>query len=329
MTTAHGLDASASLDRALDVVRAAAPSILRVGERLLLERDLRFALQDGHGLRSPIETLLRDDLLAADRAGAEALLAADPALPAVAYSGTDGWQGLCRQAPTVRRAVVMAGGEGRRLRPLTASTPKPMLEIAGRPLLFRILDQLAAQGVRQVSISVRYLADVIESAVGDGSAFGLEVDYLHEDEPLDTGAGLVQMQEATEPFYLINGDILTEMSFPAFAVQHHLSGNLATVATYLYPAPLPYGVVHGDGERLVGIEEKPVFRYPINAGIYLFGPRILDFVPAGGAPLAMVDFLNDLVARGERIGRFGLVEYWNDVGSHADFERAQDEVEAR
>ena len=174
-------------------------------------------------------------------------------------------------------------------------------------------------------LSIHYLGERVRDAVGDGSPWGMTVEYLEEDQPLDTGAGLVLLEDVEEPFVVINGDILTTLNLRAMTQWHQLEGNLATIATYRYAAPLPYGVVHGDDERVLEIEEKPVYRYDINAGIYAFSPEVLDLVEKR-KPLAMVDFLNDQARKTERVRSFPVVEYWNDVGTHADFERAQTEA---
>lgn len=287
---------------------------------------VRRAIQDRVDADTPVWALVTADCVVADEAAARELLAAEPARAAALYrDGAGAPHRVERQVSPPRSAVVMAGGFGTRLRPLTDDLPKPLLDVGGRPLLCRILDQLHDAGVREVWLSVHHLAEQIEQAVGDGSEFGVEVRYLREDRPLDTGAGLVLMERCAGPFVLINGDVLTNLDLRAMARHHVLSGNLATVATWLHAAPLAYGVVrHDDHDRISHIEEKPVYRYPINAGTYVFDPRVLEFVPAG-EPLAMVDFLNQL-AQHEPVGRFPLVEYWNDVGSHADYARAQDEV---
>lgn len=223
-----------------------------------------------------------------------------------------------------RDAVVMAGGFGTRLRPLTDDTPKPLLQVGDRPLLCRILAQLGAVGIERIHLSVHYLAERVRELVGDGSAFGVEVHYLTEELPLGTGAGLALMERVDGPFLLMNGDVLTDLDLVAMLRHHGSTGALATVATFIHANPLAYGVVHCDGARIDNIEEKPVYRYPVNAGIYAFAPAVLQRVERG-RPLAMVDFLNELAPEGS-VARFPLVEYWNDVGSHADYERAQIEI---
>jgi dTDP-glucose pyrophosphorylase len=289
---------------------------------------IRVALQSLVAVSTPAADLVEQRLVVPRFDAAEFRLFADRTLAAVLIKTGDAAPRVVqRVVPPIRDAIVMAGGFGTRLRPLTDDLPKPLLAIGGEPLLCRLLHQLRAAGVARVAISVHYLADKVRDAVGDGSAFGLEVRYLEEDQPLGTGAGLSLLGEVEGPFFLVNGDILTDLDLVAFGAHHQLHGLAATVATYLYTAPLPYGVVHHDAASgaIDVIEEKPVYRYPINAGIYAFSKDVLELVEPG-APLAMVDFLNAQSGR-VPVGRFPLVEYWNDVGSHEDFERAQQDIE--
>ena len=289
---------------------------------------VRMALQALRDAATRVTELVEPRLVVPSREAAEFRLFADRTLRAVLVQAQGAEPRVAvRVVAPVRDAVVMAGGFGKRLRPLTDDLPKPLLAIGGEPLLCRLLHQLRDAGVERVAISVHYLADKVREVVGDGSAFGLSVRYLEEDRPLGTGAGLSLLGAVEGPFFLVNGDILTDLDFVAFGAHHQLHGLTATVATYLYTAPLPYGVVHHDQATgaIDVIEEKPVYRYPINAGIYAFSRDALGLVEAG-APLAMVDFLNEQAGR-VAVGRFPLVEYWNDVGSHEDFERAQQDID--
>lgn len=318
-----------TLEQAWHALRATRAPLCLVdtpdGRGAVSELDVRRALQDRTEPGTSIADLADERLVVSSREAAVQRLTADRTLYALAVDGEGGPAVVERVLPDLKEAVVMAGGFGTRLRPLTDETPKPLLDVGGKPLLCRILEQLRGAGIERVAVSVHYLADRVKAVVRDGSPFGLEVRYLEEAEPLGTGAGLSLLGSAAGPFFLVNGDILTDVDLNALARHHRMAGNLATVATYRFSAPLPYGVVHHDGDRIRFIEEKPVYRYPVNAGLYAFSPEILDLV-AHGRPLAMVDFLNELADR-ERIGRFPLVEYWNDVGSHADYERARREVE--
>ncbi len=293
--------------------------------RALFPEDLRFAAQDDFASDLVVGDLARADFVYSSEALAEGALRADPRPPGALVNSKAGDFVISRETPVVDTAILMAGGLGQRLRPLTDNLPKPLLEVGGVPLLLRTIELIRGHGVTKVFVSVNYLADKVKQAIGDGSQWDVQVEYLEESEPLDTGAGLALLKETSGPFFVLNGDILTDLDLTAMARQHHLAENLATIATYLFPAPLPYGVMHRDGDRIVEIEEKPVFLYPINAGMYLFSARALDFVKHG-KPLAMVGFLNQLATEGEKVGRFALIEYWNDVGSHEDFERAQKDV---
>ena len=282
--------------------------------------ELRFAAQRGQ--TGTLADFTDPELTAPDEGTARAWLDEDATRSGVLA----GEMLVARDVPAVRQAIVMAGGIGSRLRPLTDSTPKPLLEVGGRVLLFRIFDRLEAHGVERVLVSINHLGDQVRAAVGDASSWGFEIEFLEEDEPLDTGAGLALHPGTDEPFFVLNGDILTTLDLGALGRWHRLQGRIATVATVRYAAPLPYGVVHHDGAKILDIEEKPVYRYDINAGVYVFSPHALERVTPR-APLAMVDFLNGLCRAGDLVGGFPIVEYWNDVGTHPDFERAQTDVE--
>jgi dTDP-glucose pyrophosphorylase len=297
--------------------------------RGVLEADVRVAFQDGVDRARTVGDLARATLVADDEASALARLAAEPALPGVILRGGDPARAtaVLRRTRPITTAAVLAGGEGRRLRPLTEQVPKPLLDVGGEPLLFRILRQLREAGIEKAFVSVNYLAQRIKDAVGDGTRFGLAVEFLEEERPLDTGAALSLMPRQREPFLVVNGDVLTTCNLRALGRWHQLAGALATVATYLFAAALPYGVVRRDGGLVAGIDEKPVHRYPVNAGIYAFSPQAHELVEHG-QPLPMVPFLNDLIRAGRAVARFPMVEYWNDIGLPADYERAQADARA-
>ncbi|MCA8941508.1 MAG: NTP transferase domain-containing protein [Planctomycetes bacterium] len=321
------LDAARPVEAIRAVLQATDAQVLPIrtpsGPAAVRTIDLR---RSAHlGLAHAVGDLADDELLHDSIDSATTWLAAAPGHTGAIVADGASLTRVERTATPVRTAVVMAGGFGSRLRPLTDDTPKPLLEVGGRVLLYRILDHLQHHGFDRLFLSVHYLADRVRDAVGDGSDWGMTVDYLEEDEPLDTGAGLVLLEDVDEPFLIINGDILTTLNLTAFTRWHQLEQNLATIATYRFAAPLPYGVVHGDDARILEIEEKPVYRYDINAGVYAFSPEVLDLVEPR-RPLAMVDFLNAQARVTERVRAFPIVEYWNDVGTHADFERAQTEV---
>ncbi|HED65526.1 MAG TPA: hypothetical protein ENJ09_08220 [Planctomycetes bacterium] len=319
------LPREACLEDALAALAKTASPLLLVGDRPVAAMDLRRAHHRGADHRSAVDAA--DEELTADSEDeARERLAADPGLPGLILGAAGGEPRLVARAiEPIRCAIVMAGGLGSRLRPLTDHTPKPLLEVGGDVLLFRILRSLAAHGVERVSISVRHMGDQIKRAVDDGTHFGLEASYLEEDDPLGTGAGLALLGSIDEPFFVVNGDLLTEANYGALARFHRESGRLATISTHVHEMDCPYGVVRAEGGEVSRIEEKPLLRHPINAGIYAFSPGVLEFV-RHGERLEMVDFLNDTLAPRGELGEFPLVEYWNDVGTPMSFERAQIEA---
>jgi dTDP-glucose pyrophosphorylase/CBS domain-containing protein len=223
------------------------------------------------------------------------------------------------------RAVVMAGGLGTRLGELTADTPKPMLPVGDRPLLERIIEQLRDAGIRHVNLTTHYRADVIADHFGDGSDHGVEIEYVSEQEPLGT-AGALGLVEGDQPILVMNGDILTRVDFRAMQRFHEEHGADMTVAVRPYRAEVPYGLVELDGSRISGIEEKPLVRGFVNAGIYLIDPGVRAFVERDER-LDMPQLIERLLANGRAVVGFPLREYWLDIGRPADYERALVDVE--
>lgn len=219
-------------------------------------------------------------------------------------------------------AVIMAGGFGTRLRPLTDDLPKPMLPLGNRPLLELTIDRLRDAGIRRVHLTTHYLADAITDHFGDGRAFDVDITYVAEDRPLGTAGGLKRVAPNDEPLLVINGDILTEVDFRSMLTYHREHGADATVGVRRYEVQVPYGVVDCDGPRVRGIQEKPVMSFLVNAGIYLIEPTICRYIP-DGRPFDMTDLIDLLVGKGRHVVSFPIVEYWLDIGQHADYERAQ------
>jgi len=229
---------------------------------------------------------------------------------------------LIPEVPHALQAVVMAGGEGRRLRPLTDAIPKPMLPVGGRPLMELIIDQLRDVGVRKFNIATHYQAEKIIEHFRDGSAFGVDIAYTREESPLGTGGALGLMEPPTDPVLVINGDILTDIDFRAMHAFHEENGAQMTVAVRRYEVAVPYGVVECDGVRLTGLREKPDLNFFVNAGIYLLEPAVYSLIPPN-VHLNMTDLVELLIARGDCVVSFPVREYWLDIGQHADYERAQ------
>jgi len=233
---------------------------------------------------------------------------------------------LVREYELPLTAVVMAGGYGMRLRPLTEKLPKPLLPVGGRPLLELIIEQLRQVGIRRVNLTTHYKGDLIAQHFGDGRDFGLEIHYINEDQPLGTAGALGLLDISDDPLLVINGDILTRVDFRAMLEFHREQQADMTVAVRQYEFRFPYGVVETDGIAITGVLEKPVVRYFINAGIYLLNPEVCRFVP-NGQPYNMPDLISRLIAESRRVVSFPIWEYWLDIGQSADYRQAQKDIQ--
>lgn len=222
-------------------------------------------------------------------------------------------------------AVIMAGGYGKRLLPLTESVPKPMLPVGDRPLLELIIQQLIRSGIRDVNLTTHYLPESISNHFGDGEAFGVRLNYLQEDHPMGTAGGLKQMKRPDSSFLVINGDILTGVSFQEMLVYHRTHGAVLTVGVRKYDMQVPFGVVECEDVRIVKLQEKPSLSFFINAGTYLLEPSAWDYIPEG-RPFDMTDLIQKLLEAGRSVVGFPIVEYWVDVGRHEDYQKAQEYI---
>jgi dTDP-glucose pyrophosphorylase len=225
-------------------------------------------------------------------------------------------------------AVVMAGGYGTRLHPLTESVPKPMLPVGDRPLLELVIEQLRQAGIRRVNLTTHYKGDIISEHFGDGKDFGMEISYVKEDHPLGTAGALSLLDTSDVPLLVINGDILTQIDFRAMLNFHWEHEADMTVGVKQYEFRVPYGVIETDGVAVIGISEKPLVQHFINAGIYLINPEVCRYVPTG-QPFDIPDLISQLVADGRLVISFPIVEYWLDIGSDVDYEEAQKAVESK
>lgn len=221
--------------------------------------------------------------------------------------------------------IIMAGGLGHRLQPLTETCPKPLLRVGGKPLLETIMESFIEQGFRHFYLSVNYMAEMIMEYFGDGSQWAVEIRYLHESQRLGTAGaiGLLPVQPE-EPFILMNGDILTKINMTQLLDFHQKNLGEATVCIKEQHSQLPYGVVSIDQNRLKQIDEKPIQHFFINAGLYVFNPGVLDKVPKG-VYYDIPDLLRTLLKNGQEIAVFPIREYWIDIGRFDDYERANRE----
>lgn len=222
--------------------------------------------------------------------------------------------------------VLMAGGRGTRLRPLTENIPKPMLPVGDRPLLERVVDQVREAGFSRVFIAVNYRAEVIEEHFGDGSRLGVQIGYLREDEPLGSAGALrLAGSELDRPFVVMNADLVTNVSLPALMRFHEQEGNVVTVGVRQYALELPYGIAELDGTRIVSIDEKPTHSFFVNAGIYAVDPAAVRLMDDREGRFDMTDVITRAIDAGLRVGGFPIREYWIDIGQLSDYERAEND----
>lgn len=221
--------------------------------------------------------------------------------------------------------IVMAGGTGQRLRPLTNDTPKPMLKIGEKPILETIISQIHEFGLNTFFISLNYLGDQIEDHFGDGARWGLSISYLREDRPLGTAGALSLLPERPrQPMIVMNGDLLTKLNFDKLLEFHHHHGAPLTVCVREHTYSEPYGVVEAQGAFMLQLTEKPSHRRLVNAGVYVVDPSVLDLI-APGAPVDMTDLAQRLIDQGRNPSVFPIHEYWIDIGQKPDLDRAASE----
>ncbi|MGE7991588.1 nucleotidyltransferase family protein [Pseudomonas sp. NPDC089554] len=221
--------------------------------------------------------------------------------------------------------VLMAGGLGARLRPLTNNCPKPMLAIGGKPILESILESFIEQGFRRFFISVNYKADVILDYFGNGERWGVEIQYLHENERLGTAGALSLLPERPQaPFFVMNGDLITKANFEKMLSFHEEHGAVATMAVREHEFQVPYGVVSVKGVAITGIEEKPTHHFFVNAGVYVLSSEALDLIPSREF-FDMPSLFQQLGEQRRKTAAYPLREYWLDIGRLEEYERAQRE----
>lgn len=223
-------------------------------------------------------------------------------------------------------ALVMAGGRGTRLRPLTDTVPKPLLPLHGKPIMEHTIESLEAAGVRNVVVSTHYMADAFREHFGDGSSLGVKMDYVEEKQPLGTAGALRLMEPPTGPVLVINGDVLTGINYRAMLAFHQENDAAMTVAVAEYGVEIPYGVVEIVGVRVLGITEKPTTKQFINAGVYLLEPEVVGLIPTD-SKFDMTNLIDALLSNGRNVVSFPISEYWIDIGQHGDYAKAQQDAD--
>jgi dTDP-glucose pyrophosphorylase len=222
---------------------------------------------------------------------------------------------------------LMAGGFGKRLQPLTDHCPKPLLNVGDKPILEIIIENFVAAGFHRFFISTHYRPEMIRERIGDGSRWNVEIEYVHEEEPLGTGGalGLLPKEQINDPIFMMNGDLLTNLDINKLLDFHNDHNAVATMCVRQCEHRVPYGVIQTDGLQVTSMVEKPTYQYFINAGIYVLMPSVLDAVRPGER-IDMPTLLEKCMAEGKVVNTFPVHEYWLDIGRMEDFQRAQDEV---
>lgn len=337
------LQADASLRRVMEVIDSGARQIALVTDdsgiliATVTDGDVRRGLLKGLGMDAPVSEVMRRNpttlLKGASSASAqrpmrERGLNHIPVVDAeghlVALALRDGMTGVELRAT---RVILMAGGLGMRLRPLTETVPKPMIPVGDKPLLECIVKRFQDQGFSRFTLSLNYLGHVIRDHFGDGSGLGVQIDYVEETKRMGTGGALSLMpQRPDDPFVVMNSDILTTTSFGAMMDFHVETGSAVTMCAREFKTQVPYGVLNTDGTRLVSMEEKPVHKHLVNAGIYAVSPMVFEHIK-DDEPLDMPDLIDRVKDAGHMVSVFRVREYWLDIGRIEDLERARAEYD--
>jgi len=291
---------------------------------ILSDGDFRRGLLNGHDLSNPVDVFMNHDpttaLDSTAQENAEYLLRSKSlaCLPLVAQDGTlkkllisNSAQHKSKEDNT---AVIMAGGKGSRLYPLTKDCPKPMLKVNGKPILEILIEQCIQAGFSNFYISVNYLKEQIIDYFGNGDGMGASINYLFEDQPMGTAGSLQLLPKSiNKPFLVLNGDLLTNFNYRHVMQFHADHKPSATMCVREHLTQIPFGVVQTDGHRLIGFEEKPTYRQFVNAGVYVIDPDILSYLEPD-TPTDMPTLLADVQASEQQVMVCPIHEYWLDIG---------------
>ncbi len=223
------------------------------------------------------------------------------------------------------KVVLMVGGLGTRLRPLTNTVPKPMLQVGGKPILETIVKKFVDNGFTNIVMCVNYKSEIIKDHFGTGEKFGITIEYVHEDKRMGTAGALTLLKDKpTEPFFVMNGDLLTDVNFESLLDYHTINKSMATMCVREYDFQVPFGVVNLEGHDIKSIVEKPVHRFFVSAGIYMLAPEAIDIIPENEF-YDMPTLFEKLIENERNIISFPLSEYWLDIGRIEEYEKANNE----
>jgi len=302
---------------------------------VLTDGDIRRGLLDGLNLDDTIKTIIQKSPIVCNiNESKDEILAKSVGkkiyhMPVVdgdgIVVGIEDIDSLLETKKMINKVVLMVGGLGSRLRPLTEETPKPMLKVGNKPILETIINNFKQYGFKDIILSVNYKADIVKEHFGDGKKFGVNIEYIHEDKRMGTAGALSLMRgKFDEPFFVMNGDLLTNVNFEHFLNFHIENSSTATMAVREYEYQVPYGVVSQEGGIINSIVEKPKERYYVNAGIYILSPDILKMIP-DDVFYDMPTLFDDLIKSKKQPISFPVHEYWLDIGQINELKQARDE----
>lgn len=225
------------------------------------------------------------------------------------------------------RAVILAGGKGTRLAPYTTVLPKPLMPIGEMPILEIVMRQLSYYGIQHITLAVGYLAELLMAYCGDGSKFGVKLDYSREEQPLGTAGPISLIQNLNETFLVMNGDLLTTIDYGAMWKYHKERGAIATLASYKREVKIDLGVIESEDGWVKDYIEKPTYRYAVSTGIYIFEPDVLEFMERGQR-LDLPGLVLRMMHANKKVNIYNFNGYWLDIGRHDDYESAIEEFSA-
>jgi NDP-sugar pyrophosphorylase family protein len=219
------------------------------------------------------------------------------------------------------RAVILAGGKGTRLAPYTTIFPKPLMPIDDMPILEIVIRQLAHHGIKDITLAVGHLAELLMAYFGDGTKFGVNIDYSREDEPLGTAGPISLISDLNETFLVMNGDLLATLDYSAMWKYHKERCAMATLASHRRDIKIDLGVIESEDGWIKDYIEKPTYHYLVSTGIYIFEPEILQYIKKGGH-LDLPELVLRLLRQGQKVNVYHFDGYWLDIGRHDDYDTA-------
>jgi dTDP-glucose pyrophosphorylase/predicted transcriptional regulator len=226
----------------------------------------------------------------------------------------------------LNKIIIMAGGKGTRLRPLTKNVPKPMLKIGNKPILLTIVEKFKESGYKNFIMCVNYKSKIIEDYFGDGKKFGVKIEYIREKKRMGTAGALsLFKKKPKEPIFVINGDLLTTLDFEKLLDFHNENNSDATMCIQEYNIKSPYGEIKLNKEKIISIREKPTYKILVNAGLYVLNPKCIDLIPKKFYDMTLL--FNNMISKKYKITSFPIGEYWTDIGQINDYKKANNEYE--